>query len=162
MRETEGINMRTMYVFILIMAALVSASGCDENSTTGGTGNNDPLLVSSVTPASGSVVDSADVLTCNFSWTLNVLEFLPDEYYVRFVFEGHSTGDFNYPDSLIFTDMYDIKNVRGTNSLQFPLLKIWHDPDIEHPLDVRVELIKKITSTEIVLLDHSGIIHYQE
>ncbi len=154
--------MRTAITIIAAMLLLVSLSGCDENNTTGGTGQNDPLTVTSILPANNAVVDSADVLTCNFSWTLNVLEFYPDEYFVRFVFEGHIAGDFNYPDSLIFTDMYDIKNVKGSNSLQFPLSRIWNDPAIEHPLDVRIELIKKISPTEIVLLDYSGTIHYQE
>ncbi len=145
-------------VFILIMAS----NGCDNSGSSGGSRHNDPLIVTSITPPANSVVDSSAVLTCNFSWTLNVLEFLPDEYFVRFVFEGHTTGDFNYPDSLVFTDMYDIKHVEGSNNLQFPLSKIWHDPEIEHPLDVRIELIKKISVTEIVLLDYTGVIHYQE
>lgn len=137
-------------------------TGCDDNSSAGGSNSYDPLLVTSILPAPNSYVDSADVLTCEFSWALNVLEFYPDEYFVRFIFEGHTAGDFNYPDSLIFTDMYDIKNVEGSHSLQFPLSKIWHDPEIEHPLDVRVELIRKLSATNVVLLDHSGTIHYQE
>lgn len=154
--------MKPMILSALVLLTVIAAQGCDENNTTGGTGQNDPLTVISVLPSNNSVVDSADILTCDFSWTLNVLEFLPDEYYVRFVFEGHAAGDFNYPDSLVFTDMYDIKNVKGSNSLQFSLSKIWNDAAIEHPLDVRVELIKKISLTEIVILDHSGTIHYQE
>jgi hypothetical protein len=154
--------MKTTTFVIAVILLMLTSPGCDENNTTGGTSHNDPLSVTSVSPANNSVVDSADILTCDFSWTLNVLEFYPDEYFVRFVFEGHIAGDFNYPDSLIFTDMYDIKNVKGSSSLQFPLSNIWHDPSIEHPLDVRVELIKKISPTEIVLLDYSGTIHYQE
>ena len=162
MRKVASIKMKNITLAICILFLAFTALGCDENNTAGGTSHNDPLSITSVSPANNSVVDSADILTCNFSWTLNVLEFYPDEYFVRFVFEGHIAGDFNYPDSLIFTDMYDIKNVKGSNSLQFSLSKIWHDPAIEHPLDVRIELIKKISPTEIVLLDYSGTIHYQE
>lgn len=154
-------NMKPSFVIVLAFV-LYSLAGCDDNNSSGGGGQGDPFLLTSISPASNTAVDSASVITSNFSWGLNVLEFYPGVYYVRVVFEGHITGDFNYPDSLIFTDMYNIKNLSGSNSLQFPLSKIWHDPKIEHPLDMRVELIKKISATEIVLIDHSSTIHYSE
>lgn len=144
--------------FIVVLFFLLA--GCDESGTGGG--QISPLTVTSLMPSNNSKVDSSKILSCEFNWTLNVLEFFPNEYFVRFVFEGHTAGDFNYPDSLIFTDMYGIKNVQGSGSLQFPLSKIWHDPKIEHPLDVRIELIKKINPSEILLIDHSSIIHYKE
>ena len=151
-----------VFHFFVTLILMFAANGCDNNNSTGGSNENDLLVVTSITPAANSLVDSADVLACEFSWSLNVLEFYPDVYFVRFVFEGHTAGDFNYPDSLVFTDMYDIKNVEGSNQLQFPLSKIWRDPEIEHPLDVRIELIKKISSSNIVLLDYTGVIHYKE
>lgn len=151
-----------VFRFFAALILVFATNGCGNNNSTGGSNENDLLVVTSITPAANSVVDSADVLTCEFSWSLNVLEFYADVYFVRFVFEGHTAGDFNYPDSLVFTDMYDIKNVEGNNQLQFPLSKIWHDPEIEHPLDVRIELVKKISASNIVLLDYTGVIHYKE
>lgn len=153
--------MRPLFITVFALVLFCLAS-CDENNSAGGGGQGNLFTLTSISPVNNATVDSEDVVTSNFNWTLNVLEFYPGVYYVRVVFEGHSAGDFNYPDSLIFTDMYDIKNVSGSNSLQFPLSKIWHDPKIEHPLDMRVELIKKISPTEIVLISHSSIIHYKE
>ena len=145
---------------VLIICVCV-ALGCDSNNSSGNT-QSKMFSLTSISPQENSVVDSTEVLNCNFSWTLNVLEFYPDEYFVRFVFEGKIKGDFNYPDSLIFTDMYDIKNIHGSDTLQFPLSKIWHDTDIKHPLNVRVELVNRLGPTEIVVLGHSDSIHYLE
>ncbi|MBL7995453.1 hypothetical protein JNM05_08775 [bacterium] len=149
--------------FVIVLAfVLFGPMGCDDNNSANGGGQGDLFTLTSISPVANATVDSTSVIISNFDWTLNVLEFYPGVYYVRVVFEGHITGDFNYPDSLMFTDMYNIKNLSGSSSLQFPLSKIWHDPKIEHPLDMRVELIKKISATEIILIDHSSIIHYSE
>lgn len=152
---------RSIFVMSSILTVCFTLS-CNESNMANGGSDNDPFTLTSITPANYATVDSADVITAQFDWTVNALEFIPGVYYVRVVFEGYIPGDFNYPDSLMFTDMYGIKNVSGSGSLQFPLSKIWNDPDIKHPLDVSVELIKKISSTEIVLIDYSSTIHYQE
>lgn len=116
----------------------------------------------SYTPAINTLVDSSTVLSATFDWDLNVLEFYPDEYFIRFVFEGQFAGDFGYPETYVFTDMYDIKSVRSSASLNFPLSKIWNDPLIKHPLRVRLELLAKVSPTRIRSLEQSATIKYTE
>jgi len=152
--------MKKLVVSVLLISIFVAIS-CDGNNSSGA-GQSKMFSLTSISPPANTMVDSSGVLSCDFSWTLNALEFYPDEYFVRFVFQGQIPGDFNYPDSLIFTDMYDIKNIHGSDDLQFPLSKIWHDTEIKHPLTVRVELINKLSPSEIIVIGHSDSIHYLE